>query len=570
MSKINAMKSAVCLLSLSVALAGCATQNINKATKQTKTQGAVMSDIISSNEKFTPRITSVRAMGTSWVSGHAYDLTERDRLPSLFNQRVVFSQLEPVSFQELMGLAADTTRVRVVFSSDAIRHLYAMDAGKNPIANDSLAASSEPPTTGNMAAPPLTDPNVQSQEAAAASVRKMLDMNSQGLVGAKTKFVINANGSVAELFDKVTSKANLFWRWDQDHVLVYRLATETFVIDNLSGTTSMTSEIGAAQDSSAGASGSASAASSRRNISMTSSPMSAWENIKEALATTASPTAKIVVSEYAGTITVSDDPVSMERVRAYIKKLNGLMSQRIAIRSEVYELSIDNSAAFSADLAALYSAATSPATTVGLNSVFTGDATALKNLTVSVVDPASKWNGSQFFLNALNGVSNVSLLTSSTNYTTNGQAVPVQVIEEKAYLAKVSTTLDAVTGTTQTALEPGTVSTGYSMMVLPKLTSGGEIMLHATIDLSSLDKITEFSSGDSRIQLPEKSSKNFMQRLLVKPGQTLMMAGFERTANQSDVNSLSESSVWFLGGSKKGGTRKIVTVILLTPYKVSN
>lgn len=560
------MKCTLSVLAIAVALSGCATQKINEAKEKTKTQGELMKDIISKNEKFSPSMTSVRAVNSSWVAGRAYDLTERDRLPALFNQRVVFNQLEPVSFQEMVSMAADAARVRVVLSSDAIRHLYALDSGQNPLATSEAAAAPTPST-----AAPLTDPNVPSQEDAAAKVKQMLDMGSQGLVGAKTKFVVSADGTVANLFDRVTSKANLFWRWEKDHILVYRHATETFVIDNLSGSTTMTAEIGSAQDSSStGGGGTSATASSKRRIATNSSPESAWDNIRAALQATASPTARIVVSEYSGTVTVTDDPVSMEHVRAYVKKLNGLLSQRIAIRSEVYELTVDDSAEFSADLAALYAASTSPATTIGIGSVFTGDATALKNLTVSVVDPTSKWNGSKFFLNALNGVSNISLLTSSTNYTTNGQAVPVQVLEEKSYLAKVETTVDGTTGLAQTSLEPGMVSTGYSMMVLPKMTSSGDIMLHATVDLSSLDKIEEFSSGGSSIQLPEKSSKNFMQRLLVRPGQTLMMAGFERTANQSDVNSLTEPSLWFLGGSKKGGTRKVVTVILLTPYKVTN
>lgn len=568
MSKVMAMKGALSVLAVSVAVAlsGCATKKINEASDRVKEQGKLMGEIISKNDKFSPKISSVRSVDAPWVAGRAYGLTERDRLPTLFGRKVVFNQLEPVSFQEMVTMASESAGVRVVLSSDAMRHLYAMDSGMDPLS--ATIASAAP--TGNSGAPRLTDPNVPSQEDPSARVKQMLDMSSQGLIGGKTKFVVSVDGTIADLFDRVTGKANLFWRWEKDHVLVYRLATETFVIDNLSGTTQMEAEIGSAQDSSGGSGGGSSTSSSKRRISTTSQPESPWVNIKTALQATASPTARIVVSEYAGTITVTDDPVSMERIRTFVKKLNGLMAQRIAIRSEVYEVTVDNSAEFAADLAALYSASTSPATAVEIGSVFTGDPAGLKNLAVSVIDPTSKWNGSKFFLNALNGVSNVSLLTSSTNYTTNGQAVPVQVLEEKAYLAKVATTIDGTTGLTQTSLEPGTVSTGYSMMVLPKLSSDGEIMLHATVDLSSLEKISEFRSGDNAIQLPEKSSKNFMQRMLVRPGQTLMMAGFERTANTSSVNSLSESSLWFLGGSKKGGTRKVVTVILLTPYKVSN
>jgi hypothetical protein len=45
-----------------------------------------------------------------------------------------------------------------------------------------------------------------------------------------------------------------------------------------------------------------------------------------------------------------------------------------------------------------------------------------------------------------------------------------------------------------------------------------------------------------------------------------MVAGFERTESTHAVDSLAGESTYLLGGRKSGGTKKVITVIVLTPY----
>ena len=66
--------------------------------------------------------------------------------------------------------------------------------------------------------------------------------------------------------------------------------------------------------------------------------------------------------------------------------------------------------------------------------------------------------------------------------------------------------------------------------------------------------------------MPDSQNKNFLQRVIVESGQTIMVAGFERTESAKSVDSLAGEYTYLLGGKKSGGTKKVMTVIMLTPY----
>ena len=111
---------------------------------------------------------------------------------------------------------------------------------------------------------------------------------------------------------------------------------------------------------------------------------------------------------------------------------------------------------------------------------------------------------------------------------------------------------------------------GFSMSVNPRVMSDGKVSMRFAVDMSQLNEIVDFSVGDkndgSKIQLPDKTSKNFVQRVTVGSGQTMMIAGFERAEVNAKTTSLAGKNSWFAGGSRSGGNKKVMTMILLTPY----
>lgn len=87
------------------------------------------------------------------------------------------------------------------------------------------------------------------------------------------------------------------------------------------------------------------------------------------------------------------------------------------------------------------------------------------------------------------------------------------------------------------------------------------------IDSTRINSISEFGDDkNGKIQTPNRSANKYNQNVDVKPGEPLMIAGFDRTENQASINSPFGRYTWALGGNQLGGKRKIMTMIVLTPY----
>jgi type IVB pilus formation R64 PilN family outer membrane protein len=152
--------------------------------------------------------------------------------------------------------------------------------------------------------------------------------------------------------------------------------------------------------------------------------------------------------------------------------------------------------------------------------------------------------------------------------TLNHQPVPVQVARQTSYLKSSQTTISANVGST-TSLTPGIVTSGFTMMVLPNVMDNGTVMLQFSTDISTLRRINIVSStsgpNGSQIQTPEIDTRNFLQRVAMKSGQTLVVSGFEQMDDGLDKQGVGTPSNFLLGGGVATHANKDIIVILVTP-----
>ncbi|MCP1674268.1 type IVB pilus formation R64 PilN family outer membrane protein [Natronocella acetinitrilica] len=549
--RCKAVTSALALAA--IAASGCSTTGMDRADREIASRSAEVSRDMAQGREL--RRSSVEVSDSVFFSATPFKIEERDRLPGFFSEAAPFRQVEPVSFQEIIGEIGDAKGIRIELSEDAIATLRGMTPEQieavNPAGTDGIGSAMndlERSMGDNFLAPPVSEiPRLPGE---------------RGLAGSEVKMTIDHRGNLAGLLDRITSRANLYWRWNHDHVTIFRHDHRVYTVDILPGTSSFTSQVQAAVGP--GASGGTSQLGNQASV-VTINPPNQYESIREAIESLLSETGSFSLSEKTGMLTVNDTPMVQAKVERYIKQTNAEATQRIAVRTEIYDIVLNDQGSAGLDWDALYRG--SSRVSGNIASSFTSPAEALLGL--ELTRAGSGWEGSQAFISMLREYADVSLVTTSTSYTTNGEAVPVQVVDSQAYLASVSSSVDEG-GTRSYTLETGVTSSGITMNVLPRRLSTGKIMMQMAMDMRQLNNLATFQAGDTQIQLPEESNKNFLQRVVLDSGQPLMISGFERTENTSNTRSFGARTIWPFGGSRSGGERRIMTMIVITPYVISD
>ena len=170
---------------------------------------------------------------------------------------------------------------------------------------------------------------------------------------------------------------------------------------------------------------------------------------------------------------------------------------------------------------------------------------------------------SEPIIRALDKQGDIKLITSGREIVMNNQPLPIQNTSRRGYLAK-SEISQGETSTTS-ALESGSVTTGFALSAVPHILQNNEVVLRYNITLSKLDDIQTIEAAGSKIQTPEISSRNFMQQARMKLGQTLILAGFQK---QSDEYGETKSAKGLLGWQKNGSTKKEMVFISIAVNEV--
>ena len=193
------------------------------------------------------------------------------------------------------------------------------------------------------------------------------------------------------------------------------------------------------------------------------------------------------------------------------------------------------------------------------------------NIELGIINPDSAWNGSKAFLNMLNKMTDNVTVTEYSFNTQNGQSVPFQVVDRVTYVKGVTSTEDE-DGSTETTIDVDESLPGFSMSVIPKVTSKNEINMQIALNITKLNSLDSFitDNGMSQAQLPQETQQSLSQNVIIKNGQTMMLTGYEEKVNESTVESMGGPSAWIAGGKKSGGSKTKMTIVLLTPYIMAN
>lgn len=388
---------------------------------------------------------------------------------------------------------------------------------------------------------------------------------------------IQYKGSLSGLLDQVASGTGGAWRWSGDTITFYKYETRMFRLDFLAGTTDSNATLSttASQTSSGGGSGgggqSGSSGSSGQDVTM-QSQFDIWKDVSETIKNSMSSGGVFSVSTAAGTLTVRDTPQVLRVVEAQVREFNRIYASQVLLDVKVYAVERTQSQAASMDWTVAWQEA---AGRYGLGFSSNGAGGSINGGAspgFSGVINSGPFAGSGAIFSALSSLGNAKLLTSGTVSSLNGQTVPMNIAREIAYLQSYATTLATGTGgTSTTTLTPGVVTEGFSMNFTPRILQDNRVMLRYSVDLSSVDQIETFESpdGNSAIQLPRRSVRNFMQNVSMRSGQTLVLTGFQQSNATANKSGMLSPSAWMLGGGKNSDELMRTIVIVVTPQIVN-
>lgn len=373
------------------------------------------------------------------------------------------------------------------------------------------------------------------------------NQNTTGTQQARTGelFSLDYQGTLQGLLDTVAGHYGIAWSYRTGALHFDLYETRTFTLAALPGSIdtdtliSNQSASGTNSGTEAGGAG-GSTSSSAQNVDSKSST-NEFTVVLDTIKSMLSKNGTVVADASAGTLTATDTTTVMRRVAAYIDGVNNALERQVAITVKVYSFSVNNSELHSFNLTAVFENLQKQynINVTGITPSFSLDNAA--SLTTAILNTASntqpalgQWAGTNALFNVLSQYGKVALMRSGSGFTLQGQPLPLQVTQTVGYLASTSTTSAANVGAT-TSLTPGQVTTGFSMIVTPRILANNKLILQYTLDLSTLDALNTITSGGQSIQVPNVSSRRFLQRVLMNSGATLVLAGFvqnDATRNQ--------------------------------------
>lgn len=528
------------VLAVMTSLVGCSTiePQVNALKKKS------IDDINYHRERVEAQKPVVTYTNTPWIMGAAVQLAE-PQLPIL-KQKIAYHPTRPVSLADVASWITQNTGLVVDIAE--------LQTGSNIQGNSmGMSGMNGMNGMGNMGMNGMSMPNM--------AVGNMGINGQPGMNGFSTyvqpqtmwSMTVNYEGGLSGLLDVVANKSSAWWRVVDGKINFYRYESKTFYFPALARKFTSDNTINSTQNS-AGGSGTVNSGSSSPSggaNSVSNYAVDTWSDL-EATAKIVAAGAQVAANKASGSVTVTGTPAQVRAVEKWAKELADQQSQQVAITVHIYNVRITNDDNYNWNPSIVFKNA---AGTYGFN--WTGpqapaivSGTNPSKLGVDVLTNttgnSSQFAGSKLAIQAISQMGEITESITQTLITLNGQPMPVQLANTQGYLASSTTTVTANVGTTAT-LNPGSLTTGFTALFIPRIVNG-KIILGMDIQNSSDKGFTELSSGDSKIQAPNYDSNSSTQSVSLTPGDALLLTGLQRDNGAIRKNGVGKANNYLLGG----------------------
>ncbi|EHJ3658859.1 TPA: type II and III secretion system protein [Salmonella enterica] len=140
-------------------------------------------------------------------------------------------------------------------------------------------------------------------------------------------------------------------------------------------------------------------------------------------------------------------------------------------------------------------------------------------------------------LDALYQLTGSKVLQSGTMVTRNNTPVPLNLTESQNYVSgKTSTLSDTIGGSFSSSITTSTITTGTSVILVPRVLSDGRVELTSAYTKKNLNGIEVFPAGatssQDQVQLPNVSTTELFNTVDVTPGSLIIVGKYQTDMNK--------------------------------------
>lgn len=549
-------------------LSGCAVQRMNEVRKDADNTGVKATSLI---QQMGDNYPIVQFQDSQYINTAPLPKPKYEAPREIINCQVTYKTVKPQDVFQFAQDITDQCGIRIRVTPDAATYVEG-DSGSVSGSQTMRLSSVPTPTLGSDDMKPLNSFGSGSVASSGGS-----RSSSNGVV--RTISNVSYAGKLGGLLDLVAGRLGVSWKYENSNIVFYYLETKRFDIEpadakyGLKGAVSSGLSNSTGTDSSSGGSSGVSGSGGSTMSSTVDMGNALYSDLQKTVDSMLTPgVGRFSLNATTGTLMVTDVPDVVSRVGEYIEEENSSLSRQVILKVVTYTINSEVSDSVSIDWNLIWKSLNG---NYGINlanttsNVPTDAISGGFNILDTATGKAAQFAGSSFLADALSKQVKVSNVKTNTFLTTNMAAAPILIGQQLTYLKKVTTTPYSTGNTTtlQQSLEPGSVTTGTNITIFPKVLKGGDrLMLNMFMDISSLKQLRTIKNETEKMEAPDIDTRSSQQRIWLKPGQTIVMSGFEQDEDNSQAQGVGSPDNIVLGGAKSGAKTKQSFVITVTPY----
>ncbi len=386
------------------------------------------------------------------------------------------------------------------------------------------------------------------------------DILQPGAGEADRVWLSGESAPLARILDRICARLGVWWKYEDQQILFYRTETRVFDLHALTLAASTEASLGL------GSTQNQEGFSSHSRTQLASGQHDMAAVLKARIEPFLSRAGSVVLDTGAGmSAVVSDTPAVLRAVADYLARENRRMLRRVRIVFEELTLALNDDAEAGIDWSVVFSSAALSGSLLyqGTDAIGAG----------SLALDAAKgpFSGSGAVLRALSSLGHVVRRNSVPLLTLNRRPVTHAVRTTFSYIDRVETT--ALSDGIGMALPSVSVSqreetVGTLITLVPDAQDDGQILLSIAYDntvAQPLRSVT-FGSQSNPLQLQQITidGNGTVQQVALRPGQPLLIAGFDRSQEEHASRRLQPDLPLALGGQERVSVQRLKTVMLVT------